>query len=117
MTGKLWHRTIIAASLLGLLLLQVRLGWTQALTGEERMKRDITFLASDECEGRGPGTKGIDKAAVYIAGQFTQAGLKPGGVKGSFFQPFTIANPSILASRQQAQVAGARWPGDRPRTR
>jgi hypothetical protein len=58
---------------------------------EARMRRDITFLASDECEGRGPGTKGIDKAADYIAAEFKKAGLKPGGDDGSYFQPFTIA--------------------------
>jgi hypothetical protein len=57
---------------------------------ESRLKRDITFLASDECEGRGPGTKGIDKAADYIAAEFKKAGLKPGGPGGSWFQPFTI---------------------------
>ena len=34
-----------------------------------RMKSDLTFLASAECEGRGPGTAGIDKAADYIAGR------------------------------------------------
>jgi hypothetical protein len=54
----------------------------------ERMKKDITFLASDECEGRGIGTLGLDLAGQYIAVQFSHAGLKPGGVKGTYFQPF-----------------------------
>ncbi|HTU19080.1 MAG TPA: M28 family peptidase [Gemmataceae bacterium] len=62
---------------------------------EARLRRDITFLASDACEGRGPGTQGINKAADYIAAQFKQAGLKPGGVEGGYFQPFTI-NANIL---------------------
>ena len=65
------------------------------LRGDEacqaRLKRDVTFLASDECEGRGVGTKGLDKAADYIVAQFTEAGLKPGGAKGTYFQPFTMA--------------------------
>ncbi|MCS7046044.1 MAG: hypothetical protein NZO58_06785, partial [Gemmataceae bacterium] len=55
-----------------------------------RMRADLTYLASDECEGRGVGTKGIDLAADYIARQFAQAGLVPGGVNGSWFQPFTM---------------------------
>jgi hypothetical protein len=59
-------------------------------SAEARMRRDITFLASEACEGRGPGTRGIDKAADYIAEQFKRAGLKPGGSDGGFFQPFTI---------------------------
>jgi hypothetical protein len=57
---------------------------------EARLRRDVTFLASDECEGRGVTTEGIRKAADYIAGEFRKAGLKPGGVDGTYFQPFTI---------------------------
>ena len=49
---------------------------------EARLRRDVTFLASDECEGRGIGTKGLDKAADYIVAQFTEAGLKPRGRPG-----------------------------------
>ncbi len=63
---------------------------------EVRLKKDVTFLASDECEGRGVGTKGLDKAAEYVAAQFAQAGLKPGGPGGSFFQPFPFNRGSAL---------------------
>jgi len=59
-----------------------------AKTAEERLKRDVIYLASDELEGRGPATKGIDKAADYIAGEFKKAGLKPAGLDGTYFQPF-----------------------------
>ena len=61
-----------------------------------RMKKDIFFLASDECEGRGPGTKGIDLAADYIAKTFAGLELKPGGVKGTYFQPFSISGVPVL---------------------
>ena len=75
------------AGLLGL----AALAAARADTGaEERLRRDVTFLASDKLEGRGPGTKGIDRAADYIAGQFKLAGLEPGGPGGGWFQPFTI---------------------------
>src|SRR5258708_4831308 len=63
---------------------------------EARMRRDITYLASDECEGRGVGTKGIDLAADYIANEFKKAGLKPGGKDGSYFQPFAITGRALL---------------------
>jgi hypothetical protein len=55
-----------------------------------RMRRDITFLASDQCEGRGVTTKGVNLAADYIAAEFEKAGLKPGGLEHGYFQPFTI---------------------------
>jgi hypothetical protein len=69
------------------------------------MKRDLYFLASDDCEGRGPGTKGIDLAADYIAKQFADAGLKPGGVNG-YFQPFTIQGPAVLETPNSIAVTG-----------
>src|SRR5438876_10172888 len=78
-----------AALMLGLALLSGARLWASNEEVEARMRRDITYLASDECEGRGPGTKGIDKAADHIAGEFKKAGLKPGGTAG-YFQPFTI---------------------------
>src|SRR6202011_756842 len=58
---------------------------------EARLRKDVTFLASDECEGRGVATKGITLAADYIANEFKSAGLKPGGNNGSYFQPFPMA--------------------------
>ncbi|MCI0685601.1 MAG: M28 family peptidase [Gemmataceae bacterium] len=63
---------------------------------ELRMRLDVTYLASDDCEGRGVGTKGLDLAADYIAKQFERSGLRPGGVKGTWFQPFSMSGPSKL---------------------
>jgi hypothetical protein len=78
---------------------------TARTESEARMRRDITFLASDACEGRGPGTHGIDKAADYIVEQFKKAGLKPGGVDGSYLQPFTI-NATVLDEAARLSLIG-----------
>src|SRR2546425_1889150 len=88
MRRRFWTRGALAAFVSVLVLVGAR-GLANNEESEARMRRDITCLASDECEGRGPGTKGIDKAADYIAGEFKKAGLKPGGTAG-YFQPFTI---------------------------
>lgn len=72
----------------------------------DRMRKDITFLASDECEGRGVGTKGLDKAADYIAAQFKAAGLKPGGINGTYFQPFPFATNSQLDGASTVTLVG-----------
>lgn len=61
----------------------------------ERVKKDIFFLASDNCEGRGPLTKGLDIAADYISQQFKAAGLKPLGKESSYFQPFSISGAKL----------------------
>src|SRR5262245_54681994 len=68
---------------------------TAVAASEARLKRDVTFLASDECEGRGPETKGLILAGDYIANEFKKAGLKPGGVDGSYFQPFAVAGAKL----------------------
>jgi len=53
-------------------------GWAadEEATVEQRLADSVRYLASDELEGRGIGTKGLDLAADYIAGQFAQIGLK-----------------------------------------
>jgi hypothetical protein len=56
---------------------------------EKRLTADLKFLTSDECEGRGVGTKGLELAADYIERQFVNAGLKPGPA-GSYYQPFQL---------------------------
>jgi hypothetical protein len=78
----------------------------QAPTAEQRLRRDVTFLASDECEGRGPTTLGIDRAADYIAAEFKKAGLEPGS-DGSYFQPFPIA-AAVLDAPASLSLAGPR---------
>src|SRR3954451_22260691 len=61
-----------------------------------RMRADLTFLASDACEGRGPGTAGVDKAADYIATAFKAAGLRGAMPDGDYFQPFTVRGSPAL---------------------
>src|SRR5262249_49960366 len=54
-----------------------------------RLRKDLEYLASDECEGRGAQTQGLHKAAAYIAAEFKRLGLKPGGSDG-YYQPFRV---------------------------
>jgi hypothetical protein len=50
----------------------------------------IKLLASDELEGRGNGSQGLESAAEYIEKHFRAAGLAPAGDGGTFFQPFEM---------------------------
>src|SRR5688572_22019101 len=43
-------------------------------------------LASDELEGRGPGTKGEEATVTYLVDQFKKIGLKPGNTDGTYVQ-------------------------------
>jgi len=51
----------------------------------------IKVLASDEFEGRAPGTKGEELSVKYITDQFKQAGLKPGNPDGTYMQEVPLA--------------------------
>ncbi len=53
-----------------------------------RLKQDITYLASDELQGRQTGSPGELASANYIAKEFEKSGLKLLGKEG--FQEFTM---------------------------
>ncbi|PYJ13718.1 MAG: peptidase M28 [Verrucomicrobia bacterium] len=51
----------------------------------------IKVLASDEFEGRAPGTKGEELSVKYISDQFKKIGLKPGNPDGTYTQEVPLA--------------------------
>lgn len=59
----------------------------------EQLLRHANQLTSATMEGRGLGTKGIDRAALYIADQFRAAGLQPVG--GTYIQRWRDAVPGF----------------------
>jgi len=59
---------------------------------QQQVTNDVTYLASDELEGRGTFTPGITKAAEFISKRFKEAGLVPlKGLEG-YKQAFSIYN-------------------------
>lgn len=72
----------------------------------QRLMSHIEILAHDQLRGRGTGSKGIDLAAGYIAGQFAAAGLLPGGPEGTYFQDFDVDGPSTILDDTQLNVKG-----------
>jgi len=46
----------------------------------------VQTLASDEFEGRAPGSPGEDKSVEYIKAQYQRIGLAPGAADGTYFQ-------------------------------
>ena len=61
-----------------------------ATESEQRLRDAVAYLSSDELEGRGVGTDGLNKAADYIAGEFSRFGLKTDLFDGSAFQKFEV---------------------------
>src|SRR5580704_12075062 len=83
-----------------LFLLLVASFLTSAILGEspdsppevsaDRIKAGVAYLSSDRLEGRGPGTRGEILATEYIADGFRNAGLKPIGERGTYYQPVPL---------------------------
>src|SRR5688572_23160066 len=70
--------------------LAVSLAAETAAESEQRLRASVTHLASDELEGRGIGTAGLDKAADYLAAEFAKLGLKTDLFDGTPFQKFEV---------------------------
>jgi Zn-dependent M28 family amino/carboxypeptidase len=52
----------------------------------DKIRAHVRFLSLDLLEGRGPGVRGGELAAEYIATQFALDGLEPAGDNGTYFQ-------------------------------
>jgi Zn-dependent M28 family amino/carboxypeptidase len=77
----------------------------------------IKVLASDEFEGRAPGTPGEEKTVAYLVDQFKQIGLKPGNTDGTYTQKvplvgITPANTQPLTVTGGAQTQTFKWSSD-----
>jgi Zn-dependent M28 family amino/carboxypeptidase len=60
----------------------------------ERMLEHITALASDEFEGRAPGTHGETVTIEYLQQQFKKLGLEPGNPDGTYLQAVPLVSIS-----------------------
>ena len=69
-----------------------------AIASAAEIGRRIERLASDEFEGRAPGTPGGRAASQYIADEMQAAGLIPMGEDGSYFQTLTLTQATTLPS-------------------
>jgi Zn-dependent M28 family amino/carboxypeptidase len=79
---------------------------------------DVTrVLASDEFQGRAPGTAGEEKTIPYLIEQFKAAGLEPAGENGGWTQTVPMIHtrleaPMSLAVSQRGQNTQLRFPDD-----
>ncbi len=69
-----------------------------AIASAADIGRRIERLASDEFEGRAPGTPGGQAASQYIADEMKAAGLAPMGKNGTYFQPVELTETEVLPS-------------------
>jgi Zn-dependent M28 family amino/carboxypeptidase len=83
----------------------------------ERMSDIARVLASDEFQGRAPGTAGEEKTIPYLIEQFKAAGLEPAGENGGWTQTVPMIRtqlnaPVKLSVSQAGQTLPLRFPDD-----
>jgi len=98
-----------AASLLGNDELKERLQPALEVITPDGLLAHIKVLASDEFEGRSPGTKGEDLSVKYITDQFKQIGLKAGNPDGTYTQQVPLAG--IKSEPQMSFIIGGKTMG------
>jgi Zn-dependent M28 family amino/carboxypeptidase len=72
----------------------------------ERIRGDVKYLASDQLQGRGVGSRGEELAIDFIANQFEKAGLKPVGDRGTFFQAVPLVTVTTGPTATLAFIRG-----------
>lgn len=77
----------------------------------ERLSGIARVLASDEFEGRAPGTAGETKTVDYLVEQFRAAGLQPGGEAGSWTQAVPLIRTQVPRGElMSVTIGGERIP-------
>ena len=66
----------------------------------------LTFIASDEMEGRDTPSRGLDLTAKFLAMNLTRWGFKPAGDNGSFFQNSELQRNRADSGQTKVEVNG-----------
>ena len=68
------------------------------------MRDYLTFIASDEMEGRDTPSRGLDMTAQFLAMNLARWGLKPAGDDGTFFQKIALSTDEINKEQTRVQL-------------
>ena len=69
-----------------------------------QLKDYLSFIASDEMEGRDTPSRGLDITAKFLATNLSRWGLKPAGGDGSFFQKISLRRDLVDIAETKAQL-------------
>ncbi len=72
----------------------------------ESIRAHMRFLSDSLLEGRGPGTRGYDIAARYVATELEGMGLRPAGVDHTWFQPVPLRKIEVVPEQSSFSLVG-----------
>jgi Zn-dependent M28 family amino/carboxypeptidase len=71
-----------------------------------QMKDYLSFIASDEMEGRATPSRGLDTTAKFIATMLARWGVKPAGDDGTYFQKIAMSAKRPVSEGASATFSG-----------
>src|SRR5205814_9816779 len=71
-----------------------------------QLRSYLSFIASDEMEGRDTPSRGLDTTAKFIAMNLGRWGFKPMGDDETFFQKIALRREALDATKSTAQING-----------
>jgi len=74
-----------------------------------QMRGYLSFIASDEMEGRDTPSRGLDTVAKFIALNLGRWGFKPYGDDGTFFQKIALRRDALDATKSIAEINGEKF--------
>jgi hypothetical protein len=74
-----------------------------------QFKNYLSFIASDEMEGRDTPSRGLDTTAKFIAMNLQRWGFKPAGDDGSFFQKIVLRRDQLDGPHSFAEINGQKF--------
>ncbi len=73
------------------------------------LKDYLSFVASDEMEGRADPSRGLDITAKFIATILSRDGVTPAGDSDTYFQRIALRRDKLAAERAELDVAGQKF--------
>src|SRR5258707_1677731 len=74
-----------------------------------QLRSYLSFIASDEMEGRDTPSRGLDTTAKFIAMNLERWGFRPAGDDGSFFQKIVLRRDQIDGAQSSAEINGQKF--------
>ena len=115
-------RSLICLALIGVLAGTVPAAYTQRKSDRaapahgnadyitaSQLQDYLSFVASDEMEGRDTPSHGLDITAKFIATHLSRWGLRPAGDRGSYFQQIALRRNKIETRQTHAEFNGEKF--------
>ncbi|HMG76773.1 MAG TPA: M28 family peptidase [Pyrinomonadaceae bacterium] len=74
-----------------------------------QLKNYLSFIASDEMEGRDTPSRGLDTTAKFLLMNLERWGFKPAGDDGTFFQRIALRRDQLDPAKSSAEIHGQKF--------